>query len=96
MNRYCDICESKIPLGLLCQKAECSICKKNLCEKCIGHENDTCGDYREVYCVNCWEIGKEYRNKIKSHENTIGILYTEWHNKCKLNNKSWKKKKKSS
>lgn len=42
-NKYCDICEEKIISDLACSKANCSICKKDLCEKCIEHENDTWG-----------------------------------------------------
>ena len=41
------------------------------------------GDYREVYCNKCWELGTEYRLKIEQLENEIENLSTEWHNRCR-------------
>jgi hypothetical protein len=82
-HKFCDICGSQIKIGLACSKAYCLYCKKDLCEKCIGHEEEAGGDYRIVYCVECWKTGDEYRPIIEQHEIEIHKLYTEWQNKCK-------------
>ena len=82
-HKYCDDCGVEIRIGLACSKAYCQYCKKDLCEKCIGHEEETGGDYRIVYCKTCWELGNEYRPIIEQHENEVDKLYAEWQNKCK-------------
>jgi hypothetical protein len=40
-HRYCDECEKELHWGLACSKAQCEYCGKDLCEKCIGHEEST-------------------------------------------------------
>lgn len=81
-HKYCDDCETEIKRGMACSVAMCEICGKDLCNKCIGHEANAMGDYREVYCKKCWKLGTEYRLKIKQLENEIENLLTEWHNQC--------------
>ena len=83
-HKYCDVCGNEIRIGLVCSKAKCEYCKKDLCEKCIGHEESSPGDYRIVYCNNCWEIGEKYRPKIEQLNDEICILYKEWQDKCKV------------
>ena len=80
-HKYCDECGIKIR-DMACSVAKCEICGKDLCNKCIGHEANTMGDYREVYCSKCWNIGTEYRYKIEQLVNEIELLSTEWHEKC--------------
>ena len=83
-KKYCDVCESKIPIGLDCSKSECEYCGKDLCENCIGHEEEeTGGDYRIVFCKTCWDIGKVYRPIIKKRHNEIDTLYETWRSLCK-------------
>jgi hypothetical protein len=48
----------------------------------VGKENNTMGDYREVYCKVCWEVGEPYRIAIQEHEDTIDKLNEEWSKKC--------------
>lgn len=81
--KYCDDCGKQITAGMACWKAQCEYCGKDLCDKCIGHEEETGGDYRIVYCKTCWEIGNQYRPTILEHEIKIGKLYNEWRTKCK-------------
>lgn len=81
-RRYCDDCGKEL-YGLSCCRAECEYCHKDLCEKCIGNEEGTSGDYRIVYCKTCWELGNEYRPLIEQHDNEIEKLYNEWRTKCK-------------
>jgi hypothetical protein len=81
-EKYCDECGAKIRIGLACCSARCEKCNKDLCEKCVGHEESTYGDYREVYCKSCWAIGKEYVSKIELLRDDIGKLYEEWKIKC--------------
>jgi len=82
-KKYCDECQSEIKIGLACSKAKCEYCKKDLCEKCIGYEDYSGGDYRIVYCKTCWEIGESYRPTIEKLENKIDELYEEWQSLCK-------------
>ena len=84
-HKYCDTCGKEISISLACSRANCVYCGKDLCENCIGHEEDTGGDYRIVYCEKCWNLGDEYRPIIEQHENEVSRLYDEWKNKCKIN-----------
>lgn len=66
--------------------SRCTYCKKDLCENCIGHEDCTPGDYRDVFCKKCWEIGNEYRPVIGELNARVDALYKEWQDKCKDTN----------
>ena len=85
-HKFCDICGSEIKIGLACSKAICEYCGKDLCDRCIGYEENTGGDYRIVYCKECWEKGDMYRPLIEKHELEIAKIYTEWQSLCKNNN----------
>jgi len=83
-HKYCDDCGVEIKHGLACCANTCKICNKDLCNKCVGYEeNPTGGDYSDYYCKKCWEIGKEYRDLITIHESEINGLYQEWYDKCR-------------
>ncbi len=82
-HKFCDVCGIEIKMGLACSSTYCMYCRKDLCESCIGHEDLTPGDYREVYCKNCWELGNEYRPIIEKLSIKISSLYDEWEDKCK-------------
>lgn len=79
---YCDDCGIQLHRNMACSVAKCEICGKDLCDKCVGHEDQDTGDYRTVYCSSCWNIGKPYRDKIKILESEIDQLNDEWINKC--------------
>jgi arginyl-tRNA synthetase len=82
-NKYCDDCGTQIKKSIMaCSVANCEMCGKNLCEKCIEHEESDMGDYRTVYCYGCWTIGEQYRNEIKLLENKIEKLNDKWLMKC--------------
>jgi predicted nucleic acid-binding Zn ribbon protein len=40
-HKYCNVCGAEIAQGLACSNAPCEYCRKDLCEKCIGHEDET-------------------------------------------------------
>ena len=82
-HKYCDVCGAEIIIGLACSSAKCMYCGNDLCEKCIGHEDGTHGDYRDVFCKKCWEIGEPYRPVIDKLHTEIDQLYSEWQAKCK-------------
>ena len=84
-HKFCDVCGAEIRIGLACISARCMYCKRDLCENCIGYEEDTGGDYRDVWCKNCWTLGDQYRPLIEELETKIKQLYTEWEDKCKQN-----------
>jgi len=83
-HKYCDICGAEIRMELACNSARCMYCRRDLCEKCIGYEEeDRSSDYRDVWCKDCWELGNEYRPKIEKLDEEIRELYEEWQTKCK-------------
>ena len=82
-HKYCDICGVEIQIGLACSAARCQICRKDLCENCIGKECSTSGDYRDMWCKNCWSIGLKYLPTIEYFESKIEALYQKWHAECK-------------
>lgn len=75
--RFCDECGIEVRTGLGFRVAKCMYCKKELCEKCIVHEDSNPSTYRIVYCKNCWNIGKEYRSTIEELSSKIQDLYKE-------------------
>lgn len=81
-HRFCDVCGTEIALGLACSSARCMYCRKDLCEKCIGHEDPVFGDYRDVFCKKCWDAGEQYRPIIEELRLKIEELYKEWQKKC--------------
>ena len=85
-RRYCDDCGKELFHSLACSKTICEYCKKDLCGKCIGHEDHSGGDYRIVFCKTCWDLGNKYRPKITKLSNEIDRLYIEWQTKCKYKN----------
>ena len=78
----CDICGDEIYHDLACSTIRCEQCGKDLCERCIGHENNTMGDYREGYCKSCWDIGQTYLSRIQMLENEIEDIYCCWKRAC--------------
>lgn len=81
-HKYCDVCGAEIHNSLACSVAECECCGKDLCDKCVGHEGFSCGDYRVVYCQKCWDIGEDFRDEIKILEIKVEQLYEEWKQRC--------------
>lgn len=82
-QKFCDVCGEEIKkIGLGCTAAKCAYCGNDLCKNCIGHEDESWGDYRTVYCKKCWEIGDVYRPKIDKLELELESLYKEWQDKC--------------
>ena len=82
-HRFCDACGKEMHHQLSYGITVCKYCGKDLCRKCIGHEEDD-GDYSTVWCVDCWSKGEKYRLLIDQHENEIDQLYTDWENECKI------------
>jgi hypothetical protein len=82
-HKFCDICRAEVRIGLACSKACCQYCGRDLCENCIGHEEETYGDYRITICEICWDIGKQYRPTIKELSERLEELRTIWQEKCK-------------
>jgi hypothetical protein len=82
-HRYCDVCGAEIEHRLVCMDATCSYCRKDLCDECIGYEEETEGEYRSVWCETCWLIGRRYRPIIEELDAKLHVLYQEWQDKCK-------------
>lgn len=85
-HKFCDVCKKEININLVCCSAKCIYCGKDLCEEHIGHEEETPGDYRVVYCENCWQLGKFYRPRIEELQNEVTLLYKKWQDDCKKDN----------
>lgn len=82
-HRYCDICGKEINIEHVFNTARCMYCGKDLCEECIGNEENTYNDSRIVYCNNCWNLGESYRPEIDELNIRLKQLYQEWQDKCK-------------
>ena len=80
---YCDDCSKEISHSLACCVARCMNCGKDLCEKCIAHENNTGGDWREVYCKFCWSVEQEYSAEIAELHKQIDDIRETIYSKCK-------------
>ena len=63
---YCDICNDK---GIKC----CLLCKRDLCIKHITFDPRDLGDYPDVYCESCWNIGEGYRRAIDDIQNAADV-----------------------
>ena len=81
--KFCDVCGDQIHIGLACHKAVCRYCEKDLCEDCIGDEEETGGDYRIVSCLRCSEIRLSYKSKLDALEKERDEIYKEIRTKCK-------------
>lgn len=81
-HKYCDVCGIEIVMDLACSVARCEYCKKDLCDKCVGHEECGIGDYRTVYCKQCWDAGFMYREEIDYLEELVEKMYEKWEKKC--------------
>ena len=82
-HKFCDVCEIEIPLGLACNAAHCAVCGADLCEKCIGHEDESYDDYRITWCKSCWDIGIPYREKMDKLREECDAVAAEWHQLAK-------------
>ena len=82
-HKYCDDCGKEIPRGLACGVARCELCGADLCDKCVAYEESTSGDYREVYCTDCYSIAKEYKPQIEELDDEINKIYDAMRSICK-------------
>lgn len=82
-QEFCDVCGVELSKQLRCDSIHCAYCKKDLCEECVGYEDENWGNYRRGYCKRCWDLGKEYRPWIEKLHEEIEDLYKEWQEKCK-------------
>ena len=82
-HRYCDVCGKEIDISLVCNTARCLHCNKDLCENCIGNEENNYEQHRIVYCEKCWNSGESFRPEIEKLHNKIESLYQEWKDICK-------------
>ena len=77
-HKFCDLCGQEVPFGLACSRATCELCRADLCEDCIGHESESYGDYRTVWCKVCWDIGEPYRKKIEDLKDECDHVRDAW------------------
>ena len=76
-HRYCDICEARA-------KTHCCKCNKDICNKCVAHEDYDWGDHRgDCYCDTCWQKGTPIREKITKLEQQIDELHEQWNRECR-------------
>lgn len=73
---FCDICKEKMT-----KFRKCAICKRDICmmhARCDYGE----GDSYDVYCIDCWNIGKSFRQKMEEESErsykVIENLDKEW------------------
>ncbi len=87
----CDICGEKIP-----REKTCNTCKRHICGKCsVADTRDWCDDYPRIHCKECWEIGKEYRDRIINEQaecdNKIEQFEKDWLHEALVNLKQKQK-----
>lgn len=78
--KHCDICDKETSLF---GSKSCCICNIDLCEEHAIKNPQNHGDYPDVYCKQCWKIGKQYREEIFKLEEKISQIEDEWINKAK-------------
>ncbi len=90
----CDFCDHDAKKEHRSVK-QCHFCKKDICWKCGIHFDifsnlispSFSGDYPDYCCEKCWELGKEYRERItairdKAEEDEEKLI-VEWKIKSK-------------
>jgi hypothetical protein len=77
---HCDFCGVDVTKENITSRT-CVICGRDICKEHIGQMNYE-GDYIKITCTHCWEIGKEYRDKIEQLEEEIEKTQEEWYAKC--------------
>ena len=92
---YCDFCKEETVVNYAHSGHRgCVICERDGCKKHLVLD-DYDGDYCDAYCESCWEIGKEYREKIKEEEEAfdrkIKKLNEGWREKAIIKNEIVKK-----
>ena len=87
-THHCDVCEKTLKRDLQCSQAICEYCGKELCNDCVEYETNNTGDYRTVYCKDCWDIVKKYHAIINSLENEIDKLYEKCERETRNNVKT--------
>lgn len=82
----CDLC------GARASGRKCCICGIDVCDEHAHREYDKWGgDRSDKYCVDCWEIGEPFREKMKETENRlyneVDNINKEWRNTAMDNRK---------
>lgn len=92
----CDVCgkifdkQSNLKRCRMCGRDICDDCKVDYFEARSYDQYD--GDYPDLYCKVCWDIGKEYielykKTREKSYED-LAKIEKEWSEKCLVQNSS--------
>jgi hypothetical protein len=81
-EKFCDDCGTKLTHRMYCSYAVCEICGVDLCDKCIGHEDNTMGDYRVVYCKYCWTLYEPVKQILIERGKEDDIIIDECKEKC--------------
>lgn len=79
----CDYCEH---IGI----SVCELCKKDICNAHKTYDDRDPGDYPDVYCMRCWEIGTPFRlameREQQDSEKRLERMEEDW-KKAALNQK---------
>lgn len=76
----CDVCGTD-----MAKRYVCCMCEKDLCRKCMIYNPEDTGDYPDVLCKECWDLGDEFRKERDRLEQKIDEAYAKWHERCKEN-----------
>lgn len=78
----CDVCNKEVKTI-----KSCIVCKRDVCPACRYDDYSYGGDYPEIYCKHCWELGQPYREQIELIEDEADSKIDQeteaWHNLCK-------------
>lgn len=68
----CDLC-GKISK----YRRTCSICNRDTCSNCTFFDPRWMGDHLDTYCKSCFNIGKEYFDRMEEEREKFDILMEE-------------------
>lgn len=68
----CDLCGK-----VFWHKITCSICNRDICTNCTFFDPRCDGDHPEKYCKQCFDIGKEYFDRMENEREKFDVLIEE-------------------
>ena len=87
-NVKCDLCGKTdyTPTPQYSFK-QCKCCSRDMCPKCSRHNYYWSDDKPDLYCIDCYENGRHFRELIviedERHGDAIKDIYKRWYGNAK-------------